>query len=76
MGRAKHADSERAKKRAKTSGKEDEDDDSDSHSDSSDGSASPIDSDEGELSNKPPTAVEVVSKDEPARKSSSSAKST
>ena len=76
MGRTKPADDERAKKRAKTGDKEDAADDSDSHSDSSEGSVSLIDSDEGELSNKPPPAVEVVSKVDLARKSSSSAEST
>ena len=76
MGRTKPADDERAKKRAKTSGKEDAADESDCHSDSSDDSVSLIDSDEGELSNKPSPAVEVVSKDDLARKSSSSAEST
>jgi hypothetical protein len=73
MGRTKLDASDRAKKRAKTDDKEkaNDDDDSESSSDSSDGSASFVDSDDGKSTTKSSSSVQVVSKDDPARKSSS-----
>jgi hypothetical protein len=71
MRRAKQAESERAKKRAKTSDKEEPASDSDSHSDSSDGPVSLIDSDDDKLTTKSSSTAEVVSKDDLARESSS-----
>ena len=72
VGRAKQEASDRAKKRAKTEGKEKaSDNDSDSSSDSSDGSVSIVDSDDGKPTTKSSPSVQVVSKDDPARKSSS-----
>jgi hypothetical protein len=72
MERTKHqVESERAKKRAKTHNKEKASDDSESSSDSSDGSVSLIDSDGDKPTTKPPATVEVVSKDDLSRQSSS-----
>ena len=65
-------ESDRAKKRAKTGDKEKaSDSDSGSSSDSSNGSVSFIDSDDGKPTTKSSPTVQVVSKGDPARKSSS-----